>query len=416
MIFKKLGALGSFRIASLALGISDIAIFMLLENSQFQSFYYSVLAIIGLQVLFELGTITVIQTWSSLTYNGDYRKITHRSVSEFTFIFAFFSSILFCVVSICYLMLLVIPFSNEMWVPKLFIILYSFCSSLHFFNLFFFAYRVGMGDLSRVYFHRTIALLLAKIIYVVLIFSSGAYETILLIPFVQAIYGTLFNYRTIIKSINFRFINFKKLFLKFWDLQRKLMLSWLGGFMLFNSVIPTMHLAGQSNFIGQYGLTFAALQGIMSISTIYMSTQLPSISHHYKAANINLSKNIFTWSVKSYVLAFITGAFTLFAIAEFFELDIFFDIDFFTLISAVVFLNGFGILINEFSRAHAEDFTNVATFLVGILMLINCSLFIYHGSLWLFLLLYGALFFGLTIYSVFAVKKCFRLYGLQNNG
>jgi hypothetical protein len=70
------------------------------------------------------------------------------------------------------------------------------------------------------------------------------------------------------------------------------------------------------------------------------------------------------------------------------------------------------VLINEFIRAHGDDFTHIATFLAGLLMMINCIVFVYHGSLWIFLLSYSVLFFGLTLYSSIAVQTCLRLYRL----
>lgn len=412
MIHKKISALASFRLASIVVGMSDVAIFIYLGDDHFQAFYYSALAIIGLQVLFELGTVTVIQTWSSFTHSGQHLDITHRSVSQFTFTFAFLSSMLFFIFATPYLSFLINPFTDAMWLSKIFTILYSLCCSLHFFNLFFFAYRVGTDDLSRVYFHRTVALVMSKSLYIFVLLLTESYEAILIIPLVQAIYGLSFNYRIISETINFRFNNFSKLFMKFWGLQKKLMLSWIGGFMLFNSVIPAMHFAGASNFVGQYGLTFAALQGILSISTVFMSTQLPTISFNYKAKNIKENKNIFLISVISYTFLFVSAATILFILAKLYEMDTFLTPQLFMLLSVIVFFNGFGVLINEFIRAHGDDFTHIATFLAGLLMMINCIVFVYHGSLWIFLLSYSVLFFGLTLYSSIAVQTCLRLYRL----
>lgn len=411
MNLRKFGALSLFRLASIIFGLTDIGLFILLNDDGFQSFYYSVFSIVGFQALFELGVITVIQSWSSLTFSGEYRGVSHLSIKRFTFLFSVVSSLLFFSFSLPYLFFLIKPFLSDLVLPILFVFLSSILFSISFFNTFFFALRVGAGDLSRVYLHRTFFLILSKIFFVLLFFWFRNFELILVIPFLQAFLGVLSNFTMVRSSISFDLKGFRYLFVKFWGLQRKLMLSWAGGFMLFNSTIPTMHFAGVSSLVGQFGLTFAALQGVLSIATVLMSSQLPTVSLCYKNGDLLGSIRIFKGALIFYFLIFVLGVISLGLFVYYFDVGRFLDIDFFILLCLIVFLNGVGVIINEFIRAHAEDLSYIASFVAGLVMILNCFLFLFHGSFFWFLACFCLLFFVLICFNLIAMRKCFDLYG-----
>ena len=96
-MFREFGAVAAFRVTSILMGLGDVILFSLIDDIGFQSFYYSIVAVIALQTLFELGAMTAIQSWSALTKSSDYEAMSHKDLRNFTVILSLTASFLFSI-------------------------------------------------------------------------------------------------------------------------------------------------------------------------------------------------------------------------------------------------------------------------------------------------------------------------------
>lgn len=370
-MFREFSAVALFRVTSILMGLGDILLFSLVDDVGFQSFYYSIVAVIALQALFELGAMTAIQSWSALTKSSDYQSMSHKNLRDFTVILSLIAAFLFFLAAYCYSYFLINPFSAQLFSPTIFLIFYTLSNSILFFNLFIYSFRIGSGDIIFVYRFRTFGLLLAKASFLICAFKFGFYEVVLLIPAIQAVMFTASNLRFFQlvrvpkKSVIIK--TFRQLF----TFQKDLIVSWIGGIFLYQTIIPVLNIVNEIDLIGQFGMTLAAIGGLMSVSVSYSSSQVVEVGRTYRARNYVKNRKVLFKALLYFIFTFLFLTF-LFTVLKLYFIQANFLSGFkFYLLIVAVFCSGIGFVVGDFIRAHGVEYTHKITLGAGIAMLFN---------------------------------------------
>ena len=409
-MFREFSAVVVFRVTSILMGLGDILLFSLVDDVGFQSFYYSIVAIIALQALFELGAMTAIQSWSALTKSSDYQSMSHKDLRDFTVILSLIAAFLFSLAAYYYSDFLIKPFSAQLFSPTIFLIFYTLSNSILFFNLFIYSFRIGSGDLIFVYILRTLGLLLAKASFLICAYKFGFYEVVLLIPAIQAVMFTASNLRFFqlvrvpTKSVIIK--TFPQLF----TFQKNLIVSWIGGIFLYQTIIPVLNIVNEIDLIGQFGMTLAAIGGLMSISVSYGSSQVVKVGRDYRAQNYVKNRKVFFRALFYFLFTFLFLTFLFTVLKSYFIQANFLSGSKYYLLIVAVLCSGIGFVVGDFIRAHGVEYTHKITLCAGIAMLFNgfvCS--ITHDVL-SFFVIYVSIHLVSSVLGLLMVKKLKKLY------
>lgn len=315
------------------------------SSKEEQGYYYTFASILALQVFFELGfngilTQFVAHEKAHLMYDsndqlyGDKRNLSRLSslISFIIKIFSWLTPLYFLVILLAgYLFFNFFSESDNTLKWQLPWILFVFSSSLLFLSSPFVAYLEGLGKIvyiSKVRLLQQLAFTLTSCILVASNNSLYALGISSLTSFL-VLYLSLRN--SSVWSLMKKLYSTEKIekvsyMQEIFPLQWKIALSWISGYFLFQLFNPILFAIEGPNMAGRMGATLQALNGISSLSMLWVTTKVPIFSEMIaKRDYVNLD-SLFFKTVKNVLLvnfllllifvAFIVGL-------EFFEIKLY---------------------------------------------------------------------------------------------
>lgn len=270
-----------FRIVQLAsYGVTTLLV-PFSVNSSVLGIYYLFISMLGAQVLFELGLNQATLQISA--------HVTNKASNKYKEFISWIDG-LYLKISLQYFLIggflgaTYLLFFNEFDINKTicYWIILVFSSALLMRISYRFTLIEAEGLVSYSYFLRAFILLLASIIAWIFILNGIGLESLLVFYFVQALLAHIFLLRKypiqkiIVGSVNDytqELIHFKK----------KLGISYLAGYLTYNSIVPIVFALVSGEAAGQVGLTFAIFSSLTLLSSSFASAK----NHDFTAYIVN---------------------------------------------------------------------------------------------------------------------------------
>ncbi len=324
------------------LGSLISVIFVLKNLTQIeQGFYYTFSSLIAIQIFFELGLNNIItqfiaHEFAHLKLNDElvlegslYHKSRLASILKLSIkIFTSLSLLLF-------ILLIFIGYfffskqNNEInWIGPWLIL--SISVTLNFIISPLISFLQGIGEISRVAkikFFQQIAIIFSTIFFYISGFK-------LYVLGISNFIGVFIIYCFLLKKNNLKLFNnvFKIILIEKVDylseifpLQWKIAISWISGYFIFQLFNPILFTTKGPIIAGQMGLTLAALNGIQSISSTWITTKIPDFSEYialkdYKKLDYEFNKTLKQTII--IIIVLLIFLFTLIYISDMYNLKI----------------------------------------------------------------------------------------------
>ncbi|MBS4066034.1 MAG: hypothetical protein KGZ74_15850 [Chitinophagaceae bacterium] len=306
-VFSFFGLDQAIFFATTANGISAIgnvvSIILILKNLSIleQGYYYTFLSIAAIQSFFEMGLNGIIVQYvayekAQLHWQDQFRLFGNiKSLSRLKSLFLFFKKwysifgilLLLSLITVGYLFFTRYDNDNVQWFwPWVFLcssVTVSFCLSP------ILAFIQGLGlvkEATRIVLFQTIFRLSTLWIFLFLDFKlyslsiSSLVASVFVLSLIFAKFKKIWFF--ISEIVVTEKINYKNEILPY---QWRIAVSWISGFFIFQLFNPVLFVVEGPVIAGQMGMTLSVLNGILSVSTAWISTRIPLFSTHI--ANLN---------------------------------------------------------------------------------------------------------------------------------
>ncbi len=398
LIFRGL-QLASYGITTLLIPIS--------VNSAELGVYYLFISMLGAQVLFELGlNQAALQISSHITNKGS------KKYKEFVI----WIDYLYKKISIRYFLVggflgsVYLLFFNEFAVRK--IIFYwailVFSSALLMRISYRFTLIEAEGLVSSAYLARASILLTSSIISWFFILNGLGLESLIVFYLAQALlaHGLLFR-RYPIKSYKVKDHFFNDYSRELGDLQTKFGISYLAGYLSYNSIVPIVFALISDEAAGQVGLTFAIFSSLTLLSSSFASAKNHDFAAHiarrnYFGLNILFKKQFCLTIALAFSLLLIF--LLLIANIEFFSSkfsDRILPLSYCLLVGLSAIASSVIYAMAIYVRAHKEEPFVIISILSGLTSVILIFFGSYFGVFWaIFLYSFSILFVALPLTTI----------------
>lgn len=259
-------------------GVVTLVLLISFLSEEELGYYYSFLSIVGIQMLFELGLTTVIRQFVSHKYSES------DEASLFALVKKALQAYLIIVVSM-FVSIIIFSFfffSNETEVEWGFA-WYSLAlfASLNCFMLVVTAILEGVGYIKNVKRIQYYSVLLSSLfVWLVIYFGFGLFSLAVLnlVNFLVVLLYVLRKHSAFfLKALNSDGSHFswKK---ELWPIQRKTVVSYMGGYFIFYMVNPIAFKFFGPEFSGKLGFSFQITNLVLSLSASLINTKMPSFS------------------------------------------------------------------------------------------------------------------------------------------